>query len=146
MENYYEEEGEDSPMILIPWYTSLEGWCEILDKTAKILLGVCFILVGALGVTTGMLLTKPILQGKAPNIVENATSQEVENIQDENYLATYPVGFLTHVGEAHPICPFCGSTDTYQTRTGPVGGYWYYYYHCNSCGRDFAEYTENVPT
>jgi hypothetical protein len=78
----------------------------------------------------------------------NSKSKEVENIQssDKNDLATYPIGLLVHVGEARPICPFCGSADTYQTRTGPVGGYWYYYYHCNSCGRDFAEYTENVPT
>ena len=126
---------------------------EFMDKTTKALFVACFVLATALGFTTGPLLQeKPILPSKTTKNTTitnnpNKTTSNLNNTnQDKEDLVTFPSGYLIHVGEAHPICPFCGSTDTYQTGTGPVGDYWYYYYHCNSCGRDFAEYTENVFT
>jgi|GEM_PF-2331593 len=80
------------------------------------------------------------------NTNTNQEKQENGKSTDENDLVKFPLGSLVHVGEAHPICPFCGSTDTYQTSIGSLGNHWYYYYHCNSCGKNFAEYTENIFT
>ncbi|BAW32104.1 conserved hypothetical protein [Methanothermobacter sp. MT-2] len=80
------------------------------------------------------------------NTNTNQEKEENNRSADENDTLAFPLGFLVHVGESHPTCPFCGSTNTYQTSVRPLGNNWYYYYHCNSCGRDFAEYTENVFT
>ena len=122
----------------------------IMDKATKVLILICFILVGFLGFTTGMLIQSfkgvSIMQ-KEKDIPENETgsANQASTSEDNGGITAFPAGTLTHTGEASPICPFCGG-QAYQYATGPQGDLWYYYYHCPDCGRNFAEYTENVFT
>lgn len=131
-----------------------------MDKTTEILLIVCFILIGALGIIIGFLIPNLLHEPVNPNMTNNNTVQAqhphstVQNsslnntkvlnntkkgektFQGQSYIIiNNPLDF---VGECIPVCPFCGSTDTEQLGSSTEGKKYWYYYHCNFCDKYFA--------
>ena len=138
-----------------------------MDKTVKILIIVCIILVAGLGLTVGMLIEKNsgITTSQSNSIgnqsVQNTsnssighvnttvkTSKTVKNINNGQKLFNgqyYTVinKELDYVGESQPVCPFCGSTATIQEGSKTEGNYYYYFFHCDSCSKNFVVYAKN---
>jgi hypothetical protein len=137
-----------------------------MEKTVKILIIVCIILVAGIGVTTGMLIEK---NSKVSNVqndpAENPSAQNTSNgikhvnttvqshtnkNQVHNGQKLFKGQYYTiinkelkYVGESWPICPFCGSKDTGDVGTKTEGSYWYYFFHCNACGKNFVSYAKS---
>ena len=138
-----------------------------MDRMVKILIIVCVILVAGIGLTTGMVIEKnsgmPIVQnnstgnhsvqntsnaqGKHVNTaVENNTTKKQSNAGEKLFNGQYYAVVnkeLDYVGECQPVCPFCGSTDTVQVGSKTEGSCYYYFFCCNSCGKNFVSYTRN---
>lgn len=75
--------------------------------------------------------------------IDNKTSKQTSNPNERVYNGkTYKVfgdGELNAVGEGLVICPYCGGKASQIGDAETVGDYWYYYYHCGSCGVNIAE-------
>jgi len=136
-----------------------------MDRTVKILIIICIFLVAGIGLTTGMLIEKN-WANTPNNSIGNQSIQNTSNTMDKHVNTTvqnhtdknqahngeklfkgkyYTIinKELKYVGESWPICPFCGSKDTVDVGTKTEGSYWYYFFHCNACGKNFVSYAKN---
>jgi hypothetical protein len=103
-----------------------------LDKTVKILLVVCCILVASLGITSGMVITKyqtsePQNQITTQNITQNITQNQtsINKTTAQKKVKTVKTN-NTNSKYITTICKRCGKTFT-QPRDGPQ------YFYCDKC-------------
>ena len=131
-----------------------------MDKTVKILIVICIFLVAGIGLTMGMLIEKN-WANTPNNSIENQPTQNTSNTIDKHISTTvqnhtnknqahngeklfkgqYYIIInkeLKYVGESWPVCPFCGSKNTVDVGTKDEGIYWYYFFYCNACGKNFV--------
>lgn len=77
---------------------------------------------------------------KAGNQTSNQNSNQNINANEVVYNGkTYKIFTgLNALGEGLVVCPYCGKTAS-DAGSSEKGEYWYYYYHCSSCGANIAE-------
>jgi hypothetical protein len=124
--------------------------------TRKLL--VVIIVVGGILAATGIYLsTHPMVQEASGSVASIAPEEEdtlvipEEANLTENYTIPSQVIFkgntytvikkdLDFIGPETPVCPYCKSNSTAQTGSSSQGNYWFYYYQCYTCNRNFATY------
>ena len=130
-----------------------------INKGVKTLIAICVVLIAVIGVTAGMLLQKSSgspqqyqlstpsnLTVQQNTTIKNNTQKKQSNNGKKLFNGKYYIIInkeLEYVGESWPICPFCGSKDTVDVGTKTEGNYWYYFFHCNSCSKNFVSYAKN---
>lgn len=136
-----------------------------MDKRAKIILIIVFTIVITLGVSLGFFLQDYLRvssQSQVLNLEEDfevpeEISEEVENttppISDtppftdtveykgRNY-TVFEEGKLKALGPNTVECPYCEGT-AIQVGSNIIEGWYYYYYHCESCDLYIAEYAKS---
>ncbi|MDP3065153.1 MAG: hypothetical protein Q8N08_00260 [Methanobacteriaceae archaeon] len=129
-----------------------------MKKLTKKLLLVLLIL-GVILVATGVYISwHPIVQESSgsissptpepedniyfPNNTVNLTPNETipQNVVFNGQNYSVITKDLKFIGPNTPVCPNGGSTNTIQTGSSTRGNYWFYYYHCNLCQKNFANY------
>lgn len=129
-----------------------------MKKLTKKLLLVLLIIGGILIATGVYIISHPIIQESSgsissptpepednitiplnnDNLTQNETIPQNVVFNGQNY--TVITKDLNFIGPKTPVCFSCGSTNTIQTGSSTRGNYWFYYYHCNSCQENFANY------
>lgn len=123
----------------------------------KKLLVVLIVVGGILAVTGIYLSSHPLVQESSGTVASIAPEEEDEiDIPEdanltENYTIPSQILFkgetyavikkdLEFIGPETPVCPYCNSNSTTQSGSSTQGNYWFYYYHCYTCHRNFATY------
>ncbi|HMK54681.1 MAG TPA: hypothetical protein VK444_07865 [Methanobacteriaceae archaeon] len=132
-----------------------------MKKLTKNLLLVILIIGGILVATGVYISSHPVVQESSgsignpvpepednitiPNDTVNLTQNETipQNVVFNGQSYSVINKELTFVGPSSPICPYCGSSNTIQTGSSSRGKYWFYYYHCNTCKKNFANYADS---
>lgn len=124
-----------------------------MDKSTKLLLLTCFILVGALGLSMGFLFqdisdknSKSHISNQSNTTIEKNVSKSVCSPQSgdqtsyagESY-KLYDADDFAYVGEAVIICPKCGGR-ALQVGNSVRNDYYYYFFKCSDCGGRLAGY------
>lgn len=119
---------------------------------------VVIIVVGGILAATGIYLSTHPLEQEASGSVASIAPEDEEEIiipQESNFTENYTIPSqvlfkgdtytvlkkeLKFIGPETPVCPYCGSNSTDQAGSSTQGNYWFYYYQCYTCHRNFATY------
>ncbi|MGC9517054.1 MAG: hypothetical protein ACP5C3_05060 [Methanomicrobiales archaeon] len=135
-----------------------------MEKRGKIILIIVFALVATLGVSLGFVLQDYLSVTSQSSIINLEDDGEVpENIPDEventpppinetppvtdkiefkgeNY-TVFKEGELKALGPNKVECPYCKGI-AIQVGSNTIEGWYYYYYKCEECGVNIAEYAK----